>query len=76
MQTFFFDVVAADQRYFDYSGRSLRDAEAAHQHAQILALDCGCKEDCLGGHVEVRDPAGARLFTVAIVESVELKAAA
>jgi hypothetical protein len=76
VQTFFFDVVAAGQRYFDYHGRSLRDAEAAHQHAQILALDSGCTKEWQGGYVEVHDSAGTRLSSVAIVESEELKAAA
>ena len=76
MQRFFFDLVATDQRAFDYSGRYFRDTESAHQHAQILSLDSGCLDEWQGGEIEVRDPAGARLFSVPIVPAPELQAAA
>jgi hypothetical protein len=76
VQRFFFDMVAADKRYFDYHGRYFRDADAAQQHAQILSLDSGSMEEWQGGQVEVRDAGGQKLFSIAIVEDAELKAAA
>ena len=76
VQRFFFDMVAADKRYFDYHGRYFRDADAAYQHAQILSLDSGSMEEWQGGQVEVRDAGGQKLFSIAIVEDAELKAAA
>jgi len=76
VQRFFFDMVAADKRYFDYHGRYFRDADAAYQHAQILSLDSGSMEEWQGGQVEIRDAGGQKLFSVTIVENDELKAAA
>jgi len=76
VKRFFFDLVATDQRSLDYSGRYFRDTESAHEYAQILSLDSGGLDEWQGGEIEVRDPSGSRLFTVPIVVTPELQAAA
>jgi hypothetical protein len=65
MSRLFFDIVGPNVRHFDFSGRSYAGLEQARAEAELLSIDLGCPVDTpwLGAEVQVRDEAGAQLFS-------------
>ena len=65
MSRLFFDIVGPNVRQFDFTGTSYAGLEQARAAAELLSIDLGCAVDTpwLGAEVQVRDAAGARLFT-------------
>ena len=78
MTRLFFDLIGPADRSIDFHGRYFRDPEDAHEHAQLLSLDLNWTdfEKWQDAEIHVRDAAGSRLFSVAIIEVAELRAAA
>ncbi len=68
MRRYFFDFVGLARLVYDFHGRQFADPLGAHQAAQLLALNLEVEgdEDFVGGHVDVRDPRGGAVFSVAI----------
>ena len=65
MARLFFDIVGPNARQFDFSGASYAGLDQARAAAELLSIDLGCDVDTpwLGAEVQVRDAAGAHLFT-------------
>jgi hypothetical protein len=64
MTKLFIDIVRAEQRHFDFSGRMYSSPEEAGEAAQLMCMDLGVAEDSpwLGAEVQVKDVAGNCLY--------------
>ncbi|HEY5280306.1 MAG TPA: hypothetical protein VIJ67_11180 [Pseudolabrys sp.] len=65
MTKLFIDIVRAEQRHLDFSGRMYSCLEEAGEAAQLMCMDLGVTEDSpwVGAEVQVKDVAGRCLFT-------------
>jgi hypothetical protein len=68
MKRFFFDVSFNTHVHYDYQGRDFAQPEQARELAELIALDleCSSDSDTPGTEVQVRNIAGACLFSVPI----------
>jgi hypothetical protein len=67
MKRFFFDVSFNTHVHYDYQGRDFAQPEQARELAELIALDMECSEsEVQGSEVQVRNIAGACLFSVPI----------
>ena len=66
---FFFDVLGAQSRSYDFHGRYFDKLEDATNMAELIAMDIGCREpdDWVGSHVQVSNVAGDTLFSVPVL---------
>jgi len=71
MSLFFFDVVSAKFRCFDYRGSSFSGSEDAAYRAELLAADLGFSEttDWIGSQVQVWTAAGDMLCSIPVVDA-------
>ena len=70
MQRYFFDVVSGPRSEYDYRGRDFPTADAAHQLAELIALDLGTDSDDKwhGWTIKVRNASGQQFFSIPIRE--------
>ena len=67
MTRFFFDIVRDQARAHDFHGRYLRSLDEARDIAETVCLDMACSDsEDRGSEVQVRDPAGALLFSMKV----------
>ena len=64
MTKLFIDIVGAEQRHFDFSGRMYSRPEEAGEAAELMCMDLGVTEDSpwVGAEVQVKDVSGRCLF--------------
>jgi len=68
MTKLFIDIVRAEQRHFDFSGRMYSCPEEAGEAAQLMCMDLGVAEDSpwLGAEVQVQDVSGNCLYAYSV----------
>ena len=68
MMRYFFDVNDKSSTQYDYSGRFFPNIGEAREMAELIAIDLACTEidQSFAREVQVRDPAGKQLFSVAV----------
>ena len=66
---YFFDVLGAKSRAYDFHGHYFDKPEDASNMAELIAMDLGCTEsdDWAGSHVQVRNAAGDTLFSTPVL---------
>ena len=69
MTRFFFDVVRNNTRTYDFHGQYLNGLNQAREMAEIVSYDLACadKDDCSNCEIQVRDAAGAQLFSLPVL---------
>ena len=68
MKRFFFDYRTKDQSVYDYQGDEFLSAQSAIEfaHATAQVLTHSLSGDWAGWSIEVRNPEGMKLFSVAV----------
>jgi hypothetical protein len=64
MTKLFIDIVGAEQRQLDFSGRMYANPEEAGEAAQLMCMDLGVTENSpwVGAEVQVKDVDGRCLY--------------
>ena len=70
MTKLFIDIIGAEQRQLDFSGRMYASPEDAREAAQLMCMDLGVTENSpwVGSEVQVKDEAGRCLFAYPVGE--------
>jgi len=68
MKRFFFDVVRSTSQMYDFHGQYFKTMSQAREMAEIVSFDLACadEDDCGDCEVQVRDAAGAKLFSMPV----------
>jgi len=68
MTRFFFDVVRSSSRTYDFHGQYFKSLSQAREMAEMFSFDVACaeKDDCTDCEIQVRDAAGAKLFSMPV----------
>ena len=68
MTRFFFDVVRSTSRSYDFHGQYFNTLMEARAMAEYVSLDLACSEEDenVGCKIQVRDAAGAELFSMPV----------
>ena len=74
MKRYFFDRVSCERAEYDFRGREFSNPEAAHQLAEIIALDLGLMDEggWCGWSIKVRNAIGQQLFLVPVPEAAPM----
>jgi hypothetical protein len=70
MKTYFFDLVSGQRSEYDHRGHNLPSVEAAHQVAELIALDLGIEPDgkWCGWTIKVQNAYGRQVFSIPVQE--------
>jgi hypothetical protein len=70
MKRYFFDIVSGHRSEYDYRGHDCPTANAAHQLAELIALDLGIEPDgkWCGWNIKVRCAQGQQFFSIPVRE--------
>lgn len=68
MTKLFIDIIGAEQRHLDFSGRLYARPEEAGEAAQLMCMDLGVTENSpwVGAEVQVKDVEGRCLYTYSV----------
>jgi hypothetical protein len=69
MRRYFFDLDSQSQNRYDYQGRECSTPEAAHELAELIALDLALEGEWAGWAVAVRSPEGERFFSIPVMDA-------